>query len=118
MVLFWVISALQYLIPVAGVVFYFTDIPVGLYICAAYCFVFALQRIPKRDFGPIIGMILSLLFAIPMRSLFDSSYLPVAAMFICVEDVYQSVKTFIVLGKAMRQYKNMKIPYEDDDLFG
>ena len=95
-------SVLQCLIPILGVVFFYTGVHVGLYICAGWAILFALQRLPKADIGPMIGIAASLLLAIPMCFIFNESYLPLAAMFVCAEDASNAVISLIKFAKMMK----------------
>lgn len=73
--------------PFAGVIFYFTDIRVGLYICAVYGILFALQRVPRGDLWPIIYVVADIIIAAIVASFTSLEMLPLAAVFICGNDV-------------------------------
>lgn len=97
-VLFYVLS---FALSIAGIICFFTGVHVVLYVAAVFAILFALQRIPKGDAHPLFGIILSALLAIPMCFLYNSAYLPTAAMFICAEDLYSNVKSAYIMFKYL-----------------
>ncbi len=72
--------------PFAGIVFYFTDIRIGLYICAVYGILFAIQRIPRGDLWSIIFVVADIIIAAIVASFTSLEMLPLAAVFICGND--------------------------------
>lgn len=96
---FFAIDVLQ---PILGIIFFFAGVDVGLYICGAYGILFALQRIPKGDIGPIIATACAALLAL-IFPINGYNFWQTASLLICAYNAWIVAKGIILL----RKLKNM-----------
>ena len=75
------------IIPIAGIVCFFLRFYIGLYICAGYAVLYAINRLTKRDAGVLWGLVISVAIAAIFRKSLDAPFIPLASAFICVKDL-------------------------------
>ena len=75
------------IIPIAGIVCFFLRFYIGLYICAGYAVLYAINRLTKGDAGVLLGLVISVVLAAILRKPIGIPFLPLASAFICVKDL-------------------------------
>ncbi|MGM9552727.1 MAG: hypothetical protein ACI3V2_00350 [Faecousia sp.] len=104
--------------PFAGIVFYFTNIRIGLYICAAYFVLFAIQRfITRGDMWTPIEVIASIAIAAIVAKFTSLEMLPFAAVLICGRYAIETIIFFPVLiaGITASSASEIVVNYNNDD---
>lgn len=103
--------------PLIGIICFFTHFYVGLYICAAYGFLFALQRIPRSDPWPIIWTAIDAVIALLLYKHLRISYWPLLSGFICAYNLFSmlfTIPTMIKMYKAYREAERQEEYLYDD----
>ena len=100
--------------PLLGIVFFFIHIDIGLYICAAYSVLYALQRMPHGDFGPIIGVALDVVLALIFASSLHVGFWRFASFLVCGSDLFSQIKAGIVLIKYRSKIRKINEIRTDD----